>query len=48
MESGWFDIVYEDIDCMILRIRDQKGETPSGEGEPGDIPTEEPLANEEP
>ena len=48
MGSGWFDIVYEDIDCMILRIRDQKGETTLGEGDPGDIPDEEPPPNEEP
>ncbi len=46
MESGWFDIVYEDTDCTILRIRDQKGEPPPEE--PGDVPTEEPLPNEEP
>ena len=25
-ESGWFDIVYEDRDCTILHIRDQKQE----------------------
>jgi hypothetical protein len=24
-ESGWFDIVYEDDECTVLRIRDQKG-----------------------
>ncbi|HET6891580.1 MAG TPA: hypothetical protein VFH31_10790, partial [Pyrinomonadaceae bacterium] len=48
MGSGWFDIVYEDIDCMILRIRDQKGEPPPQEGEAGDIPSEEPPPNEEP
>jgi hypothetical protein len=25
-ESGWFDIVYEDDDCTVLHIRDQKAE----------------------
>ena len=25
-ESGWFDIVYEDRECTILHIRDQKQE----------------------
>lgn len=28
MGSGWFDRVYEDEDCTILYIRDQKGEPP--------------------
>lgn len=28
LESGWFDRVYEDDDCTILRIRDQKNEPP--------------------
>ena len=48
MASGWFDIVYEDTDCTILRIRDEKGESPLDEGEPGDVPSEEPPPNEEP
>jgi hypothetical protein len=29
MESGWFDRVYEDQDCTILYVRDQKGPPPS-------------------
>lgn len=28
MDSGWFEKVYEDGDCLILHIRDQKGEPP--------------------
>lgn len=48
MASGWFDIVYEDTDCTILRIRDEKGESPLDEGEPVDVPTEEPPPDEEP
>lgn len=28
MESGWFEQVYEDDECVILRIRDQQGEPP--------------------
>ncbi len=35
--SGWFEIVYEDNECTILHILDQKGETESEE-----TPTEEP------
>jgi hypothetical protein len=26
--SGWFDVVYEDSDCRVFHIRDQKGEPP--------------------
>ncbi len=25
MSSGWFEIIYEDGDCTVLRIRDEKG-----------------------
>lgn len=28
LRSGWFDQVYEDGDCRVLHIRDQKGEPP--------------------
>ena len=28
LHSGWFDRVYEDEDCSVLHIRDQKGESP--------------------
>jgi hypothetical protein len=28
LDSGWFDEVYVDGDCSILRVRDQKGEPP--------------------
>jgi hypothetical protein len=33
-ESGWFEIVYEDRDCTILHIRDQKAEPEPEESEP--------------
>jgi len=29
LRSGWFDRVYEDSDCSILRLREQKGEPPA-------------------
>lgn len=29
LNSGWFDKVYEDSDCTVLHIRDQKGEPPT-------------------
>jgi hypothetical protein len=31
MRSGWFDRVYEDGDCSVLHIRDQKNEPPPEE-----------------
>jgi len=47
MDSGWFDRVYEDEDCTILRLRDQKGEPPpesqpDPDEEGGDEPTNSP------
>jgi hypothetical protein len=29
LQSGWFDKVYEDEDCTVLRLRDQKGDPPA-------------------
>ncbi|MBD0372096.1 MAG: hypothetical protein ICV60_14745 [Pyrinomonadaceae bacterium] len=29
LQSGWFEKVYEDEDCTILKIRDEKGEPPA-------------------
>ena len=42
-ESGWFEIVYEDKQCTVMRIRDQKlePEPEPEELEPTEIPTEE-------
>jgi len=31
LRSGWFDRVYEDRDCSVLHIRDQKSEPPAEE-----------------
>jgi hypothetical protein len=31
LRSGWFDRVYEDNDCSVLHIRDEKGEPPQEE-----------------
>jgi len=31
LRSGWFDRVYEDKDCSVLHIRDQKSEPPPEE-----------------
>jgi hypothetical protein len=40
--SGWFDIVYEDKDCTILHIRDQKAEPQPEEPETNEGGDEEP------
>jgi hypothetical protein len=47
-ESGWFEVVYEDAQCTILRVRDQKlepePEEPLIEGPSGTAPLpEKPL-----
>lgn len=47
MDSGWFDIVYEDTDCVILRIRDFKGDAPPDEPEPN-IDDSEPPPDDQP
>jgi hypothetical protein len=36
LDSGWFDEVYHDEDCSVLRIRDQKGEPPPDNVPQGD------------
>jgi hypothetical protein len=36
LSSGWFDRVYEDADCSVLHIRDQKAEPPPEEKKNGD------------
>lgn len=35
LDSGWFDVVYEDDDVSILRVRDAKGEPPPDNLPPG-------------
>lgn len=46
MDSGWFDRVYEDEDCTILHIRDEKGEPPpEDQPEPDDEGGSELPAN---
>jgi hypothetical protein len=40
--SGWFDIVYEDKDCTILHMRDQKAEPQPEEPETNEGGDEEP------
>jgi hypothetical protein len=35
IDSGWFDKVYEDEDCFILKLRDTKGPVPTEAQEDG-------------
>ncbi|HYE14233.1 MAG TPA: hypothetical protein VD968_07330 [Pyrinomonadaceae bacterium] len=42
LDSGWFDEVYADDDCAILRVRDEQGPPPPDNVPPGeDQPTED-------
>jgi hypothetical protein len=43
--SGWFDIVYEDSDCTIMHIRDEKAEPPPEDSESDQGSDEEPNDN---
>jgi hypothetical protein len=40
--SGWFEIVYEDRDCTVLHIRDQKAEPEPEESDTNDAGSGEP------
>jgi len=44
--SGWFEIVYEDRDCTIFHIRDQKVEPEPEESDTVETPAEEGLSPE--
>ena len=36
LDSGWFEVVYEDKECAVLHIRDQKAEPPPDENDTDD------------
>src|SRR6266446_742317 len=46
--SGWFDIVYEDSDCTIMHIRDEKAEPLPEDSESDQGGAEEPSDNSNP
>jgi hypothetical protein len=48
LDSGWFEVAYEDEDCSILRIRDAKGDPPPDNVPPGQQDADEgpPEADE--
>ncbi len=41
LDSGWFDVSYEDEECSILRIRDAKGDPPPDNLPPGQQPPQD-------
>jgi hypothetical protein len=45
MDSGWFEKVYEDGDCFVLHIRDEKGEPPVEEAD--ETPADDDAAADE-
>ncbi|HEX8721977.1 MAG TPA: hypothetical protein VF736_15185 [Pyrinomonadaceae bacterium] len=51
LDSGWFDEVYTDDDCSILRIREQKGPPPPDNAPPatdGQEPADDEPQDEQP
>jgi hypothetical protein len=48
IESGWFEIVYEDQECTILHIRDFKGQPPPEAPEPSNDEQSSPEGNNVP
>jgi hypothetical protein len=40
LDSGWFDVAYEDEDVSILRIRDAQGEPPPDNAPPDNAPAD--------
>jgi hypothetical protein len=47
LDSGWADIVYEDEEARVLKIRDQKGEAPSLNEDEPETPEEKKQLDEE-
>jgi hypothetical protein len=45
LESGWFDNVYEDDSCTVLKMRDQKGAPQTNGGDAGDDDNADDPAN---
>lgn len=41
LDSGWFDVLYEDEDCSILRVREAKGPPPPDNLPPGQTDADE-------
>lgn len=43
LDSGWFEVAYEDDDCSVLRLREEKGDPPPDNLPPGEQPKDEPA-----
>jgi hypothetical protein len=46
--SGWFEVIYEDSDCMVLHIRDEKVEPEPDESDTDETGTGEPQPDNNP
>lgn len=46
--SGWFEVVYEDTECTVLHIRDQKAEPEPEESDSNDAGSDEPQQENTP
>ena len=46
--SGWFEVVYEDTECTVLHIRDQKAEPEPEESDSNDAGNDEPQQDNSP
>ena len=47
LDSGWADIIYEDDEARVLKIRDQKGEAPVVDQDEPETPEEKKQLDEE-
>lgn len=47
LDSGWAEIVYEDDEARILKIRDQKGEPPADDADEPETAEEKKILDEE-
>ncbi|MCA1612783.1 MAG: hypothetical protein LC800_01260 [Acidobacteria bacterium] len=45
LDSGWFEVAYEDDNCTVLRIREQKGGPPPPADEPGGDDADPPAGD---
>jgi len=47
LDSGWAEIIYEDDEARVLKIRDQKGAAPSADEDEPETPEEKKQLDEE-
>jgi len=47
LDSGWADVIYEDDEARVLKIRDQKGESPPLDNDEPETPEEKKILDQE-